>query len=251
MIVFKLLSFNFMCDDKTLNWEKKTLTVNSNIDFLYLNLTYYPEQNYKYNIDSTIDSNINSTIESTIKSKLFIKKYKILNELSLISKCNTFIEYWKDTIKEYNKAFNIEFDKLILNTDYSLAPLYITENTIYIGIILLNTKIINTNYNNINSNTNIQSYNFLSEIKPYQCKNKLNLNKYNFINGILNKKSNKNKHKINNNNNNNDNNDNDKQFVLDTQKKIPLHTILQNSINYIPNLEIIRVKKNFQNLLNP
>ena len=124
MIVFKLLSFNFMCDDKTLNWEKKTLTVNSNIDFLYLNLTYYPEQTYKYNIDS----NIESTIDSTIKSKLFIKKYKILNELSLISKCNTFIEYWKDTIKEYNKAFNIEFDKLILNTDYSLAPLYITEN---------------------------------------------------------------------------------------------------------------------------
>ena len=237
MIVFKLLSFNFMCDDKTLNWEKKTLTVNSNIDFLYLKLTYYPEQTYKYNIDS----NIESTIDSTIKSKLFIKKYKILNELSLISKCNTFIEYWKDTIKEYNKAFNIEFDKLILNTDYSLAPLYITENTIYIGIILLNTKIITTNYNNINSNTNIQSYNFLSEIKPYQCKNKLNLNKYNFINGILNKKTNK----INN------NNDNDKQFVLDTQKKIPLHIILQNSINYIPNLEIIRVKKNFQNLLNP
>jgi hypothetical protein len=237
MIVFKLLSFNFMCDNKTLNWETKTLTVNSNIDFLYLNLTYYPEQNYKSNINSNIDS----TIDSTIKSKLFIKKYKILNELSLISKCNTFIEYWKDTIKEYNKAFNIEFDKLILNTDYSLAPLYITENTIYIGIILLNTKIINTN------NINLQSYNFLSEIKPYQCKNKLNLNKYNFINGILNKKSNKNKHKINNNNNN----DNDKQFVLDTQKKIPLHTILQNSINYIPNLEIIRVKKNFQNLLNP
>ena len=242
MIVFKLLSFNFMCDDKTLNWETKTLTVNSNIDFLYLNLTYYPEQNYKSNINSNIDS----TIESTIKSKLFLKKYKISNELSLISKCNTFIEYWKDTIKEYNKAFNIEFDKLILNTDYSLAPLYITENTIYIGIILLNTKIISTNYNNINTNTNIQSYNFLSEIKPYQCKNKLNLNKYNFINGILNKESNKNKHKINDNNN-----DNDKQFVLDTQKKIPLHTILQNSINYIPNLEIIRVKKNFQNLLNP
>ena len=237
MIVFKLLSFNFMCDDKTLNWEKKTLTVNSNIDFLYLNLTYYPEQNYKYNIDSTIDSNINSTIESTIKSKLFIKKYKILNELSLISKCNTFIEYWKDTIKEYNKAFNIEFDKLILNTDYSLAPLYITENTIYIGIILLNTKIINTNYNNINSNTNIQSYNFLSEIKPYQCKNKLNLNKYNFINGILNKTG-----KINKDN---------KEFILDKDKKIPLNYIFQNSLNYIPNLEIIRVKKNFQNLLNP
>jgi hypothetical protein len=235
MIVFKLLSFNFMCDNKTLNWETKTLTVNSNIDFLYLNLTYYPEQNYKSNINSNIDS----TIDSTIKSKLFIKKYKILNELSLISKCNTFIEYWKDTIKEYNKAFNIEFDKLILNTDYSLAPLYITENTIYIGIILLNTKIITTN------NINLQSYNFLSEIKPYQCKNKLNLNKYNFINGILNKKSNKNKHKINN------NNDNDKQFVLDTQKKIPLHIILQNSINYIPNLEIVRVKKSVQNLLNP
>ena len=34
-------------------------------------------------------------------------------------------------------------------------------------------------------------------------------------------------------------------------KKYSLNNILQNSINYIPNLEIIRIKKNFQNLLNP
>ena len=223
MIVFKLLSFNFMCDDKTINLDNKTLTVNYNIDFLYLNFIYYHEQDYK----------------SNIQYKIFIKKYKLSNSLSLISKWDTFINYWNDSIKDYNKAFNIKFDTLKLNNDYLLAPIYITENTIYIGIILLNIDIINNNFKK-------KSYNFLSEIKPYQCKNKLNLNKYNFINGILNKESNKNKHKINNNNN-----DNDKQFVLDTQKKIPLHTILQNSINYIPNLEIIRVKKNFQNLLNP
>jgi len=214
MIVFKLLSFNFMCDDKTINLDNKTLTVNYNIDFLYLNFIYYHEQDYK----------------SNIQYKIFIKKYKLSNSLSLISKWDTFINYWNDSIKDYNKAFNIKFDTLKLNNDYLLAPIYITENTIYIGIILLNIDIINNNFKK-------KSYNFLSEIKPYQCKNKLNLNKYNFINGILNKTG-----KINKDN---------KEFILDKDKKIPLNYIFQNSLNYIPNLEIIRVKKNFQNLLNP
>jgi len=206
-----------MCDNKTVNFNNKTLTVNHNIDFLYLNLTYYPELSYK------------SNIESIIKSKIFIKKYKVSNLLSLLSNWNIFIKYWNDTITDYSKAFDIKFDNLKLNTDYSLVPIYITENILYIGIILLNYKQINTN-----TNINSQSYSFLSEIKLYQCKNKLNMNKYNFINGILNKKINKNN-----------------VFVLDTQKKIPLHYILQNSLNYIPNLEIIRVKKNLRNPLNP
>ena len=141
------------------------------------------------------------------------------------------------------------FDTLKLNTDYSLSPLYITENTIYIGIILLKPQLINTNLKKT-------SYYFLSEIKSYECKNKVTINNYNFINGILNKNNN-NKDNNYKDNNYKDNkiNKNDslknKEFILDTQKKIPLNYILQNSLNYIPNLEIIRVKKNLQNLLNP
>ena len=219
MIVFKLLSFHFMCDNNTINWNTKTLTVNSKIDYLYLSLTYYPEQSYKLNIKATTKSTTKATTKATFS-----------NPLTLISKWNKFIEYWNDTIKDYSKEFNIEFDKLKINTDYSLSPLYITENIIYIGIILLKPNLINTNLKKT-------SYYFLSEIKSYECKNKVTINNYNFINGILNKTG-----KINKDN---------KEFILDKDKKIPLNYIFQNSLNYIPNLEIIRVKKNFQNLLNP
>jgi len=61
MIVFKLLSFQFMCDNDTLNWNKKTLTVNSNIDFLYLTINNYTDCTYSIN-------NINNT-EHSCKSK--------------------------------------------------------------------------------------------------------------------------------------------------------------------------------------
>ena len=50
-----------MCDNDTLNWDKKTLTVNSNIDFLYLTINNYTD--YTYNIN-----NINNT-ENSCKSK--------------------------------------------------------------------------------------------------------------------------------------------------------------------------------------
>ena len=221
MIVFNLLSFQFMCDNDTLNWNKKTLTVNSNIDFLYLTINNYTD--YTYNIN-----NINN-IEYSCKSKKnkSIKLEHLFNYKSLL-------EYFNATIKDYSKAFNIHFEELELNTDYTLAPLYITETTIYIGIILLNPEIIKS----INSKSlNYETYSLLSKINHYECKNKVNCNNYNFINGILIK--------------NNSNITKNKEFVLDKHKKILLNNILQNSINYIPNLEIIRIKKNFQNRLNP
>ena len=52
MIVFNLLSFQFMCDNDTLNWNKKTLTINSNIDFLYLTINNYTD--YTYNINNNV-----------------------------------------------------------------------------------------------------------------------------------------------------------------------------------------------------
>ena len=218
MIVFKLLSFQFMCDNDTLNWNKKTLTVNSNIDFLYLTINNYTD--YTYSINNT---------EHSCKSK----KNKSIT-LEHLFNYKSMLEYFNTTIKEYSKAFTIHFEELELNTDYTLAPLYITETTIYIGIILLNPEIIKS----INSKSlNSVSYSLLSKINHYECKNKVNCNNYNFINGILIK--------------NNSNITKNKEFVLDKHKKILLNNILQNSINYIPNLEIIRIKKNFQNRLNP
>jgi hypothetical protein len=221
MIVFKLLSFQFMCDNDTLNWATKTLTINSNIDFLYLTINNYTD--YTYNIN-----NINN-IEYSCKSK----KNKSI-KLEHLFNYKSMLEYFNATIKDYSKAFTIHFEELELNTDYILAPLYITETTIYIGIILLNPEIIKS----INSKSlNYETYSLLSKINHYECKNKVNCNNYNFINGILIK--------------NNSNITKNKEFVLDKHKKILLNNILQNSINYIPNLEIIRIKKNFQNRLNP
>ena len=221
MIVFNLLSFQFMCDNDTLNWATKTLTVNSNIDFLYLTINNYTD--YTYNIN-----NINN-IEYSCKSK----KNKSI-KLEHLFNYKSMLEYFNATIKDYSKAFTIHFEELELNTDYILAPLYITEITIYIGIILLNPEIIKS----INSKSlNYETYSLLSKINHYECKNKVNCNNYNFINGILIK--------------NNSNITKNKEFVLDKHKKILLNNILQNSINYIPNLEIIRIKKNFQNRLNP
>ena len=221
MIVFKLLSFQFMCDNNTLNWDKKTLTINSNIDFLYLTINNYTD--YTYNIN-----NINN-IEYSCKSK----KNKSI-KLEHLFNYKSMLEYFNATLQDYSKAFTIHFEELELNTDYTLAPLYITETTIYIGIILLNPEIIKS----INSKLlNYETYSLLSKINHYECKNKVNFNNYNFINGILTK--------------NNSNITKNKEFVLDKHKKILLNNILQNSINYIPNLEIIRIKKNFQNRLNP
>jgi len=221
MIVFKLLSFQFMCDNDTLNWNKKTLTVNSNIDFLYLTINNYTDCTYSIN-------NINNT-EHSCKSK----KNKSI-KLEHLFNYKSMLEYFNATIKDYSKAFTIHFEELELNIDYTLAPLYITETTIYIGIILLKPEIIKS----INSKSlKYETYSLLSKINHYECKTKVNCNNYNFINGILTK--------------NNSNITKNKEFVLDKHKKILLNNILQNSINYIPNLEIIRIKKNFQNRLNP
>lgn len=210
-----------MCDNDTLNWNKKTLTVNSNIDFLYLTINNYTDCTYSIN-------NINNT-EHSCKSK----KNKSI-KLEHLFNYKSMLEYFNSTIKDYSKAFTIHFEELELNIDYTLAPLYITETTIYIGIILLKPEIIKS----INSKSlKYETYSLLSKINHYECKTKVNCNNYNFINGILTK--------------NNSNITKNKEFVLDKHKKILLNNILQNSINYIPNLEIIRIKKNFQNRLNP
>ena len=210
-----------MCDNDTLNWNKKTLTVNSNIDFLYLTINNYTDCTYSIN-------NINNT-EHSCKSK----KNKSI-KLEHLFNYKSMLEYFNATLQDYSKAFTIHFEELELNIDYTLAPLYITETTIYIGIILLKPEIIKS----INSKSlKYETYSLLSKINHYECKTKVNCNNYNFINGILTK--------------NNSNITKNKEFVLDKHKKILLNNILQNSINYIPNLEIIRIKKNFQNRLNP
>lgn len=214
MILFKLFSIQFMGDDNTINWKDHTITIRHNIKLMHVTLTHYPEQIY--------------TIKKT-------------NDI--VYNWNKFLNYWNKHLTEYTKAFNIEFNKLILDNDYSLAPIYSSNDNIYIGIYIYNKNSIKYITEKQNK---IVSYSFLSRIEPYLLsntkknnKNINNTNKYNFMYGILS------------NNKNNTDNLKNKNYILDTKLTIPVKYILQNSMNYLPKLEINRIKMSSQNLLNP
>ena len=244
MIQFKLFSIQFMADNDTINWKEHTITIRHNIKLIHVTLSHYPEQ--LYTIKKTTD---------------------------IVYNWNKFLKYWIKHLPEYTKAFNIQFDTLTLDIDYSIAPIYISNDsindTIYIGIYIFNTTIIKhmNNNNAVNSimdnqekKNKLVSYSFLSKIEPYLLSNKYtntkkdtkkdtnntnytnninNTNKYNFIYGIL--------------SNNKDDTFKNKGFILDTKLNIPIPIkySLQNSMNYLPKLEINRIKMSSQNLLNP
>ncbi len=216
-----------MADNDTINWNKKTITIRDNIKFIHITINHYPD---------SISTHIYSSSKTKTKTK---------NSLETFYNWKKVIEYWNKNILEYNKIFNIEFDKFTLGDDYSLVPIYINNDNYCIGIFILNTSIIKS------LKDKPSSYSFLSRIEPYKYKkdiNKFNSDKYNFFNGILSNNNNnqyfKNKEFIINNNTNLDTN-------LETKINIPIKYILQNSMNYLPKLEINRIKMSSQNLLNP
>ena len=249
MINFKLFALQFMADDNTINWKDHSITIRHSIKLLHITITQYPEQLY--------------TIKKT-------------NDI--VYNWNKFLKYWNKHLPEYSKAFNIEFNTLTLDVDYALAPIYISNDNTYIGVYIFN----NTIFKHINNNTvmnsimdnhekknKLVSYSFLSSIEPYLLSNKYTTtktttktntntntntntktntnntnttnytNKYNFMYGIL--SYNKDDTFIN------------KGFILDTKLNIPISIkyILQNSMNYLPKLEINRIKMSSQNPLNP
>ena len=242
MLVFQL--FTLQLPSENINLIEKTITIRPTINYLYLTLSYDTEQ---YSISK--------------------------HHPETIYDWKQFISLWIKIIKEDTKLFNINFKKLELNVDYVLAPVYITNTITIIGIFLINHKntITTTNTNTTNTtntttNTNTTNtkitYHLLSSIKPCNYKNKLNHNKYNLFYGILDRDKDK----------DTTIQDNTQEFILDTSlntmsdiktktklktntntnKKItiPLKRILQNSMNYLPKLEI-KLRKTSQNLLNP
>jgi hypothetical protein len=229
MILFKLFSIQFMAGDDTINWKDHTITIRHNIKLIHITLTHYPEQLY------------------TIKKS---------NDI--VYNWTKFLNYWNKHLTDYTKAFNIDFNTLTLDVDYSIAPIYISSNdNIYIGIYLFKKNSINSI---TEKQTKLVSYSFLSRIEPYivsnttknnktitntnntntNTNNTNNTNKYNFMYGIL----------INNSNTNTDNLKH-KEYILDTKLTIPVKYILQNSMNYLPKLEINRIKMSSRNPLNP
>ena len=224
------MSIQFMADNDTINWNQKTITIRDNIKLLHITINHYPEYISIYN---------NSNSKS--KSKTSLEKFYNWGKV---------IEYWHKNINEYNQKFNIEFDKFTIYVDYSLAPFYINNDNIFIGIFIVNTKLIKSIHEK-DKNIKINNYSFLSRIEPYKYKKEINSNKYNLFYGILNNKNDNNK----NSNNENEKNLKNKEFMvytnLDTKINIPLKYILQNSMNYLPKLEINRIKMISRNLLNP
>ena len=115
---------------------------------------------------------------------------------------------------------------------------------------MTNTNAIQSIVDKQDKKNKLVSYSFLSSIEPYllslsntnkYTKHINNTNKYNFIYGILS------------NNNNKEDNFKNKVFTLDTKLNIsiPIKYSLQNSMNYLPKLEINRIKMSSQNPLNP
>jgi hypothetical protein len=254
MILFNVMSLQFMADNDTINLKEHTITIRHNIKLLHLTITHYPE-----------------------------KTYKIKKANDIVYNWTKFLKFWIKHLPEYSNALHIEFDTLVLDVDYSLAPIYSSNDNIYIGIYIFNTTIIknmNTTHS-INSIINTEdtqhthqnleklnkkinyskkSYSFLSSIEPYVTSSLSNINnptktnkktktittstittnKYNFMYGILN-----------NNKNSTYDTFKNKEFSLDTNITIPINYILQNSMNYLPKLDINRIKMNSQNLLSP
>jgi hypothetical protein len=214
MILFNLMSIQFMAGNDTINWNEKTITIRHNIKLIHITIHHYPEHIY---------TSLNT-----------ISKTKSIKNLDTFYTWKKVIEYWNKNILDYNKMFNINFDTFTLGVDYSLAPIYINNDIYIIGIFILNTSIIKTMKD---KNTNIKSYSFLSRIEPYNYKKKINSNKYNFFYGIVSNK--------------NDEHFKNKFFAIDTNINIPINYILQNSMNYLPKLDINRIKMSSQNLLDP
>ena len=209
MIKFELFSLNCMSDN--FSWKDKTITIKHNIEYILISLEHYNFIESNYTI-------LNNAIQNNAKQNNSKQEFTSPFTYSDLTK------FWLNNIKKYSDIFNIDFIKLKIGIDYSLAPLYLSNlsnyvsknnNFIIIGIFLLNYKY------KMNDNSKITSikHNFLSRVKSLPNTRKCDINKYNIISGILNYQN---------------------LFVdINNNYKIPLKTILTNACNYLPKLDII------------
>lgn len=243
MIHFELFTLDIIASN--INWIKKTITINKNIEYIKITIKHYNKKQFKDLKNEKIDNDMS-------ENNFNIKSYRWVD----------IVNYWLKNINIYNNYFNIKFDKLDINIDYCLAPLFIASNNLIIGIFIYNKMKIESNLQinnnkpitNNKSNTNVLSnidfktYGSLSIIKPSNNINKINENKLNLFNGLINYENSKNKF--------NEFNE-EKISLADDKYNIPLKWILLNSRNYLPKLEIIKkdnilqFTKIFQNLPNP
>jgi hypothetical protein len=227
MIIFEL--FNLKCIGSCINWKDKKISIRQNIKYLIIALEHY-EYNYKY-LDKDYKDNTNNINNNLEDFELPFTYFDVSR-------------YWINNITKYNKLFNINFNNMKLNIEYSIAPIYVSrtknESFIIIGVFLLDYKheiniinIINDNNEKIKVNSNT----FLSTIRSLPLIKKCVSNKSNILLGILNYY--------------NGNNILDDKYLLlnnhNEKYKIPIKTILANACNYLPKIEInIIENKNLQ-----
>ena len=234
MITVELFIVN--CIASNLNWKDKTITIRHNIKYITINIKH---------LESKYDCSDASRIALPFT----------YSELS---------NYWFNNIDKYSNLFNIDFNKLIIGIDYSIAPIYNSKNNsdnssknnsdtnekIVIGIFILDTKSIkyldnkqtkpireftkyefisqiagNDNNSNSNGNDNIPIFNVLNGILDYQ-QNKVDTT-YSLLDKLNICIPNLNNYKLN------------------------WKIILKNARNYLPKLDTIVIKESSRNLLNP
>lgn len=232
MLKFEL--FNLKCISDDIIWKEKKITIRENIQYVITTLDHYK---FEY-------------IEDLEDLENLQKKRKE-NELPFTY--SYIYTFWLNNIKKYSKIFNIDFNNLKLDTEYSIAPIYVSRNKnidiVIIGIFLLdyNIKKNESQLFNNNSITPIQ-YRFLSKVNPLLTTRECDLKKYNVLKGVLNYY------------NDFKNNILDDKYLhlekYNEKYKIPIKNILANACNYLPKIEINIIKKIdftmcFRSRLNP
>jgi len=221
-VILEYIKINIVSEK--IDWINKNISVNSNSENIIINI---------------------QRLENALETVIGRKSNKLpLPDLIINNKAITYndiIHYWN-----YNCALENNFinTSLKINEDYFIAPCYIINGLVIIGIIIFNTK---KELYKI-----LETYNYLSTIKPLD-----DTNVFNIINGILNyrilcsgkikllgKKILDNKHlKI--------------KINYEKELLIKWEYIFRNISNYLPKFKITyKSNKNiitnfFQNRLNP
>uniref|UniRef100_A0A6C0F117 Uncharacterized protein n=1 Tax=viral metagenome TaxID=1070528 RepID=A0A6C0F117_9ZZZZ len=168
MIRFEL--FYLQCMTSNINWQSRTIKIRNNIKYIHTTIKHFHFP------------------DTDLKEKATLP-FITYNDISRI---------WLTNLDKYSKLFHIDFKKLVLGSDYSLAPIYlyrdvnnrdINNSNIIIGIFLFSSIPESKEISNktISNNIIVTSHIFLSAIKPNilstrQC----DINKYNILSGILN-----------------------------------------------------------------
>ena len=173
MIRFEL--FYLQCMTSNINWQSRTIKIRNNIKYIHTTIKHFhlPDTDLK-------------------EKEIFTDTLPfIYNDVSRV---------WLTNIDKYSKIFHIDFNKLVLGSDYSLAPIYMyrdvnnrdvnnSNSNIIIGIFLFSPIPESKEISNktISNNITVTSHIFLSAIKPNKLYTRqCDINKYNILSGILN-----------------------------------------------------------------